>query len=71
MRIYGNQGQPLLEIGDHGEKPLTGNRNEKVLHYHILNAVTTTNIVRNPAVRLHKNSKIYEKYKKYLERYGL
>lgn len=71
MRIYGNEGQPLLEIGYHGEKPLTGDRNKRVLHYHTLNAVTTTEITRSPAILLEKNSEIYNQYKKYLEAYGL
>ena len=71
MRIYGNNGEPLLEIGYHGEKRLTGDRSKKVLHYHTLKAVTTKNIVRAPAVRLYEDSIIYIVYKKYLERYGL
>lgn len=71
MKIYGDKGQPLLEIGYHGEKPLTGDYKKPVIHYHILAAVTTTNIVRKAAVRLHKSSKMYKLYKKYLKEYGL
>lgn len=71
IRIYGDKGQPVLEIGFHGEKPLTGDRNKKVLHYHIITAESTTKIIRESAVRLHKNSKMYKHYKKYLKEYGL
>lgn len=71
MRIYGDKGQPLLEIGYHGERPLTGDRNTKVLHYHVLTVISTTDIIRSPAVRLHKNSKMYKQYQKYLKEYGL
>ena len=72
MRIYGDKGQPLLEIGYHPEPVINnGNRKDKVLHYHILNAVTTMNITRSPAQKLEKDSEIYATYEKYLRRYGL
>lgn len=71
MRIYGDEGQPVLEIGYHPEPCLTGNRTTKVLHYHLLKVVSPTLITRTPAAKLGKNSRLYRKYQKYLRRYGL
>ena len=71
MRIYGDQGQPILEIGYHPEPTLSGNRVVKVLHYHILKTISETSIIREQAKKLGRNSKMYKIYRKYLRRYGL
>ena len=69
MRIYGDNGEPLLEIGYHPEQSLTGNRHDYVLHYHTFKA----NLERVMGGRISEtaNSEIYKKYKKYLKEYGL
>lgn len=69
MRVYGDHGEPLLEIGYHPEQPLTGNRHKPVLHYHIFGP----NLERIMGGRISEkeNSEIYNKYKKYLGAYGL
>lgn len=69
LRIYGDKGQPILEIGYHPEPKLTGNRHEYVLHYHTFKP----NLEREMGGRISEteNSEIYNEYKKYLKRYGL
>lgn len=69
MRIYGNNGEPLPEIGYHPEETLTGNRYEYVLHYHIFKSNLTR--IMGGRISENENSKIYNKYKKYLKEYGL
>lgn len=69
MRVYDKDGSPVLEIGYHAEPNITGNRHEKVLHYHTFNS----NLDRKLGGKLSiiDNKEIYFKYKKYLEVYGL
>lgn len=69
MRIYDENGFPILEIGYHPEPNLTGNRHEKVLHYHTFEA----NLDRKLGGKLSAsdNADIYNEYKKYLKGYGL
>lgn len=69
MRIYDELGFPILEIGYHPEPNLTGNRNEKVLHYHTFEP----NLDRNLGGKLSQtdNAAIYWRYQKYLKEYGL
>lgn len=69
MRVYDSNGFPILEIGYHPEPNLTGNRHEKVLHYHTFDK----NLGRHLGGKLSEkdNPEIYNKYKKYLRRYGL
>lgn len=69
MRVYDENGFPILEIGYHPEESLTGNRHEKVLHYHTF----SQDLTRHMGGRLSptENTEIYNKYKKYLEEYGL
>jgi len=65
MRIYDEEGIMYLEIAYHAEEALTGNRHDKVLHYHLINK----ELKRSDARKM--SSEIYCKYKKYLEVYGL
>jgi len=65
MRIYDNEHYPTIEIAYHGEQSLTGNRHEKVLHYHTINR----QLERSKAQKM--TEAIYRKYRKYLEAYGL
>lgn len=69
MRVYGSDGFPLLEIGYHTEPNLTGNRYEKVLHYHTFDS----NLKRKLGgkVSATENADIYDEYGKYLKEYGL
>lgn len=69
MRIYDEHGFPLIEIGYHPEQSLTGNRHEYVLHYHIFEA--NLNRIMGGQISETENADIYNKYKKYLEVYGL
>lgn len=69
MRIYGEHGEPLLEIGYHPEPHLTGNRHEYVLHYHTFKS--NLERVMGGKISETENSEIYDEYKKYLKRYGL
>jgi hypothetical protein len=69
MRIYGEHGRPLLEIGYHPEQSLTGNRHDYVLHYHTFE--TNLNRVMGGKISKTENSDIYNKYRKYLKEYGL
>lgn len=69
LRDYDSRGNPILEIGYHPEHNLTGNRHEKVLHFHTFGP----NLERMMGGRVSatENSDIYKKYKKYLKEYGL
>lgn len=69
MRIYGDLGYPIMEIGYHPEPKLTGNRHEYVLHYHILDA--SLNRTLGGKISSTENVEIYERYRKYLKEYGL
>ena len=67
MRVHDENGKAIFEIGYHAEESLTNNRHEKVLHYHYIG----DNFERSPAIKLEKNTSVYDEYKKYLEEYGL
>ncbi|MCQ2437330.1 MAG: hypothetical protein MJ099_02910, partial [Clostridia bacterium] len=69
MRVYDSEGFPIIEIGYHAEPNLTGNRHDKVLHYHTFDS----NLKRSLGgkVSATENADIYEKYRKYLKEYGL
>ncbi len=69
MRIYDENGFPVIEIGYHPEQSLTGNRHEYVLHYHIFKRDLERVMVGR--ISETENAGIYYKYKKYLEVYGL
>ena len=60
LREYDKTGFPIIEIGYHGEKHLTGNRHEKVLHYHTFEE----DLSRKNAKRL--TEEIRKKYSRYL-----
>ena len=60
MRIYGKDKLAKFEIGYHQE-PKLGEGN--ILHFHIIDK----DFNRTPATKLHKNSKIYKEFKKYLK----
>lgn len=61
MRIYNKEGFPIIEFGYHGEESLTGNRHEKVLHYHLFDG----DLSRDSATYI--TDEIYKKYSSYLE----
>lgn len=65
MRIYGNDKKPVLEIAYHPEPKLSNGSRESVLHFHFFDE----DLGRKPAMKI--TSEIKEKYKKYLEYYGL
>lgn len=69
LRDYDSEGFPVIEIGYHPEPNLTGNRHEKVLHYHTFDP----DLKRHLGGKLSKteNADVYRKYEKYLRRYGL
>lgn len=69
LRDYNAEGFPVIELGYHAEPHLTGNRHEKVLHYHTFDS----NLRRHLGGRISEteNAEIYMKYKKYLRTYGL
>ncbi len=69
LRDYDDKGHPIIEIGYHPEPNLTGNRHERVLHLHTFK----DNLDRVMGGKLSptEHADIYEKYKKYLEGYGL
>ena len=68
MRIYDpDSGRVVLEIAYHPEPALTGNRITRILHYHHYDE----DLKHGTAKELSKHREIYEKYKKYLEAYGL
>ncbi|MCR5091563.1 MAG: hypothetical protein K6B51_02555 [Bacilli bacterium] len=65
MRVYGSDGRAELEIGYHPEMKLTGNRHEKVLHFHSFGP----NLEHFEAQKMTKE--VYEKYKLYLNHWGI
>lgn len=65
MRFFGDDCYPVLEFGYHPEPGITGNRHDKVLHYHIFGK----NLSRSKAAALTKE--LIKKYRKFLEVYGL
>ena len=69
MRVYDDTGFPIIEIGYHAEPNLTGNRHEKVLHYHTFDSDLSRKL--GGKVSPTENADIYEKYRKYLKEYGL
>ncbi len=69
MRVYDDTGFPIIEIGYHAEPNLTGNRHEKVLHYHTFDSDLNRKL--GGKVSSAENADIYEKYRKYLKEYGL
>ena len=69
LREYDNHGFPIIEIGYHAEPNLTGNRHEKVLHFHTF--LPDLGRVMGGRVSPMEHPDIYKKYKKYLEVYGL
>ena len=69
MRIYNDTGFPIIEIGYHAEPNLTGNRQEKVLHYHTFDSDLNRKL--GGKVSSTENADIYEKYIQYLKEYGL
>ncbi|SHE28107.1 hypothetical protein [Schwartzia succinivorans] len=60
LREYDKTGFPIIEIAYHAEPQLTGNRHEKILHYHTFEE----DLSRNKAKRLTEN--LREKYYRYL-----
>ena len=60
LREYDKSGFPIIEIAYHAEPQLTGNRHEKILHYHTFEE----DLSRNKAKRLTEN--LREKYYRYL-----
>lgn len=69
LRAYDCNGNPIIEIANHIEPQITGNRKENVLHYHTFD----DNMNRNLEGRISssEHTDIYERYKQYLEEYGL
>lgn len=67
MRVYDENGNPLYEIGYHGEKSLTGDRNTKVLHYHLFGE----NLERSKASNDAYLDTLKEKHREILEEYNL
>lgn len=69
MRDYDSEKYPIVEIGYHAEPNLTGNRHEKVLHYHLFDPELKR--ILGGKISATENSEIYIKYRKYLREYGL
>lgn len=69
MRIYDKTGFPVIEIGYHPEPNLTGNRKDRVLHYHTFGKDLSRHM--GGVLSEKETPKLYRKYKKYLEVYGL
>lgn len=69
LRKYDADGFPVIEIGYHPEPNLTGNRHDKVLHYHLFDKSLGRHL--GGIVSESKNAEIYKEFKKYLEVYGL
>lgn len=69
LRKYDEHGFPIPEIGYHPEPNLTGNKSQKILHFHTFDK----NFNRFMGGKVSKtiNSDIYKKYRMYLEAYGL
>ena len=68
LRAYDDKGFPVIEIGYHQERKLSGN-NDKVLHYHTFDADLTRHM--GGIISPDSNPTIYYRYKKYLEAFGL
>ena len=68
-RVYDAKVFPVIEIGYHPEPNLTGNRHEYVLHYHTFDSTLKRTL--GGRISVSENADIYEKYKIYLEEYGL
>ena len=60
LREYDKSGFPMIEIAYHAEPPLTGNRHEKVLHYHTFEE----DLSRNKAKKI--TEELRRRYSKYL-----
>ena len=69
LRDYDGKGYPIIEIGYHVEPNLTGNRKDKVLHFHVFKEDLDRAMCGKLSSTEHAG--IYKKYKKYLEGYGL
>lgn len=69
MRIYDSSGFLVLEIGYHVEPNLTGNRHDKVLHFHTFDSDLKRTL--GGRVSSTENDDVYEKYRKYLKEYKL
>ena len=68
MRLYDpKDGRVTIEIAYHAEPNLTSDRHTKVLHYHQYD----NQLKHGEAVKLSASDPLYQKYKKYLEVYGL
>jgi hypothetical protein len=69
LRAYDCNGNPIIEIAYHIEPAITGNRTDKVLHYHTFKE----DLSRDPGIRLSpdNNKEMYERFRKYLEEFGL
>lgn len=69
MRVYDSLGFPIIEIGYHVEPNLTGNRSDKVLHYHTFDSDLRRTL--GGKISSTENEELYRKYRKYLREYGL
>ncbi len=68
MRVYDGSGKAIFEIGYHPEKNLTGNRTEKVLHYHAIGNKEDPLFHQ----RAHPMTEdVYGQYKAFLNRWGI
>lgn len=65
MRVYGEDGKAVLEIGFHREPNIPGGEKESVLHYHLFDE-NLKHLDANPMTAI-----IYEKYKSYLNQWGI
>lgn len=63
LRVYGPDHCVETEISWHPEKSLTGNKTDKVLHYHKYIYKENGSFIRTKAVRLEPGDKLFEKYK--------
>lgn len=62
IRIYNREHFAYLEIAYHPEPSVNnGNKRDNVLHYHFIDK----NFNRSDAIRLHKGSALYKKFRKY------
>ena len=71
MRVYDENGFPILEIAYHPEQTLTGNRHEYVLHYHTFKNKDNLERVMGGILSETEHADLYNDYKEYLEEYGL
>lgn len=65
LRIYGPDHRVFLEIAYHGEYKLTGNRFDKILHYHVYTYMPDGTMKRSNAIDIRTNTSMYNKYKDY------